>query len=120
LEKITNTVGGKYDETIKRAIWIYSRSSRGLAKDMLESLRNQRNRYVHSGTSTMESDQVAYLVKSFVDPHLLRLLSNPLGVKSLEEYGEYLALPTDVSALQQQRRMIVRALTLLRQKEQEQ
>jgi hypothetical protein len=119
LEKITNTVGAKYDETIKRVIWIYSKSSRGLAKDVLESLRNQRNQYVHSGTSATESDQVAYLVKSFVDPHLARLLSNRVGVRSLEEYGEYLAMPTDVSALQQQRRMIVRALTALRQKDQD-
>jgi hypothetical protein len=116
LEKITDTVGTNYDETIKRAIWIFSSKDRLLTKDLLESVRFLRNRYVHSGRSGQEGDQVAYLIKLFVDPHLKRLIANPFKIGSLEEYGKFLALPTDVKALEQQQRNLGRALRVLRTK----
>lgn len=115
LEKITDTTGGKYDETIKRTVWPYLDQDRPLAKDMLESLRHRRNQYVHSGKAGQESDQIAYMIKSFVDPHLLRLISNPFNVHSLKEYGELLALPTDVTVLEQRKGMLTQALRVMRQ-----
>jgi hypothetical protein len=115
LEKITDTIGGSYDETIKRTVWPFLNQDRLIAKNMLESLRYRRNQYVHSGKSGQESDQMAYMVKSFVDPHLLRLIFNPFNVHSLEKYGEFLALPTDATVLEQKKGMLTRALKVMQQ-----
>lgn len=116
LERITDTVGGPYDETIKRTVWPFSHQERPLYGDMLESLRCSRNEYVHSGKGGQESDQAAYLVKFFVDPHLWTLISNPFKVQSVEEYGQLLALPTDAAMLKQKQGMLLKALQYLQKK----
>ncbi len=114
LEKITNTVGANYDETISRTLWTFASESRYLAKNMLQSLRLHRNQYVHTGNIGEESDQVTYMVKFFVDPHLIRLLSNPFKLKSIEEYGEFLSLPTNPDTIEQQQRKLRQALRWLK------
>ena len=81
-----------------------------------DSLRHRRNRYVHAGCEGQEADQIAYLLKSVVDPHLLRLILNPFKVHNLEEYGQFLALPTDEGTLQLQRRKLGRALQAIRKR----
>jgi hypothetical protein len=113
LEALTGTVGGNYDETIRRAIWHFSPADRLLAKDSLSSLRFCRNRYVHSGQGQQESDQIAYEMKSYIDPHLLKLIKNVFKVDSLEEYGRILAMPSDVNVLKQQRAQYTRVLRVL-------
>jgi hypothetical protein len=110
LERITNTVGGQYDETIKRACWVYVRKERPLMKEILESLRHHRNRYVHSGNAGHETEQITFRIKSFVDPHLARLLNNRFKVQSLQEYGDFLAYPTDLKALERMRSWSSRAI----------
>jgi hypothetical protein len=112
LEKITNTIGARYDDTIERTMSIYSAHDRQLAKELLECPRFRRNQYVHAGESTQASDQVAYLVKSFLDPHLVRLINNLFKVSALEEYAEHLALPTDIGVLEERTRRMNHALRL--------
>jgi hypothetical protein len=116
LERVTGTIGGNYDETIERTVWPFLHKERPLYRDMLDSLRCRRNQYVHSGRAGQESDQAAYLLKFFVDFHLWNLISNQLGVHSLEEYGEFLALPTDVTVLKQRQRALAKALQVLQKK----
>ena len=113
LERITNTVGSNYDEMIKRVVWSYWDVDRPVARDILQTIRYRRNEYVHSGKVGRDSDQAAYLIKSFVDPHLLKLISNPFKIRSLEEYGSFLALPTDITFLAQKRRNLAQALRVL-------
>ena len=115
LEKITDTIGANYDETIRRTVWLYSKESRLIARDRLESLRYQRNQYVHSGKTTNHGDQIAYLIKDFIDPHLLKLIVNPFKIRSFAEYGEFLAMPTDLAALEERRRKLVRAIRMQRE-----
>jgi hypothetical protein len=110
LERITNTVGAQYDETIKRACRVYVRKDRPLMKEALESLRHYRNRYVHSGDTGHETEQIAFRIKSYVDPHLVRLMNNTFKVQSLQEYGDFLAYPTDLKALEQTRSWSSRAI----------
>ena len=117
LEKITDTIGAKYDETIERTLWPFTSQDRFVFRNMLESLRYRRNQYVHSGKGDQESDQVAYMIKSFVDPHLFILITNQLNVHSLEEYGMFLALPTDAAVLEERKQMLVRAQRVLQQRE---
>jgi hypothetical protein len=98
LEVITDTVGAKYEQLIERAVWTYR--DRRLARELLSSTRIVRNRMVHSAERSADPEQAAYLVKSFVDDHLLRLLRNELGVSSIREYAECLGLPTGVEELE--------------------
>ncbi len=99
LEKITNTVGANYDETIKRAIWPFS--DRAVSQQLLNQMRMRRNQFVHSAVSSSARDQLCYITKSFVDNHLELLVQNPYSVNSLQEYGEFLALPHDTGRLEQ-------------------
>jgi hypothetical protein len=119
LEKITNTVGAQYDETIKRATRVYGKADRLLMKDLLGTLRLRRNQYVHSGKNNQESTDVSFLVKSFVDPHLGRLIQNQLSFQSLQEYGEHLALPTDIKTLKRMRKWSAQALRQEREEDSE-
>ncbi len=99
LEKITGTTGGSYDETIKRVV--RPLPDREIAIELIEAVRCRRNQYVHSARSGGDSDQIAYLVKSFVDTHLIRLIMNDFKVGSLEEYGQVLSMPSDANALKE-------------------
>ena len=117
LEKLTNTIGAKYDETIERTCWVFGKSLRGVMKETLESLRHHRNRYVHAGTAGHESEEITYRIKSFVDPHLARLLNNVFRVKSLQEYGEFLGYPTNIETLEKMRNWSTRALLAARDDE---
>jgi hypothetical protein len=112
LEKITDTVGANYDETVSRTVWPYR--DRELAAAMLRCMRLYRNRLVHAAHSGHEQDQVALMVKSFVDPHLFRLLRNDFSVTTLEEYGKQLALPVDVTTLERQARRLRKAARFMR------
>jgi hypothetical protein len=108
LEKLTDTIGANYDETVRRAVWAYR--DRKLAGEMLESMRLHRNRLVHTARSSEKPDQIAYMVKSFVEPHLRRLIRNDFEIDSLEEYGRYLALPANLDTLEKQHRRLGRAI----------
>ncbi len=119
LEKITNTVGAKYDETICRACWVFGKSYRKVMKETLESLRHYRNRYVHAGNTGHESEEVTYRIKSFVDPHIARLLNNVFRVNNLQEYGEFLGYPTNIETLEKMRTWSMRALRAARDDEKE-
>jgi hypothetical protein len=110
LERMTDTVGSRYDDTIRRTTAIYD--DRRLAKELLEHLRKRRNEYVHGARSDDRRDDAAQMIKSFVEPHLLRLIRNDFGVRSLKEYGRFLALPANISALESRRDQLERALKL--------
>jgi hypothetical protein len=109
LEKLTDTIGGKYDETIKRAIRIFP-EERQVVKECLEALRFRRNQLVHAGKSVDNQDQIAYMIKSFVDPHLISLIRNDFKITSFEEYGQYLSLPVNVDVLKKQLKLLKTAV----------
>jgi hypothetical protein len=98
LEKITNTVGSNYDETIKRVVWPFSDRENG--QDLLNHMRLRRNQFVHSATTSDARDQLCHMTKRFVDKHLGLLLQNGFSVSSLTEYGEFVSLPHNLSRLQ--------------------
>jgi hypothetical protein len=112
LERVTNTIGAKYEDTIDRAIWVYAPDERQIAKEMLQGLRFRRNQYVHAGSAATNSDQTAYLMKSFLDPHMFRLMTNRLEVSSMEEYAEILSLPTELAKLEKRYDLSRRGLKL--------
>lgn len=99
LEKITDTVGKSYDDTIERAIWPFSEQIS--SKQLLNQLRLCRNQFVHSAETSNASDRLCYVTRYFVDHHFVALLYNYYAVNSLKEYGEFLALPHDLKRLEQ-------------------
>ena len=114
LEKITDTIGAKYEETVSRVAWLYAGEERPFVKELLQSLRHSRNQYVHSGKISQEGDQVAYLMKSFLDPHLVKLIINEFDVRSLEEYGRFLSLPSDLATLENLQKKVKLALKMMK------
>ena len=110
LEKITNTVGANYDETIKRVISPFS--DRAVSQQLLNQMRMRRNQFVHSAVSSSARDQICYITKSFVDNHLTLLVQNAYAVNSLAEHGDFLGLPHDVDRLKQMRDWYQRAYDL--------
>ena len=112
LEKLTDTVGAKYDETVKRATWPFSKE-RTLRKEMLNCMRSQRNLYVHASESRSEADQAAYLVKEFVDVHLLMIMKNYFNVADIQEYARLLTYPTDSAVLKSQRVLLGKIMRAL-------
>ncbi|PJF38667.1 MAG: hypothetical protein CUN55_16620, partial [Phototrophicales bacterium] len=99
IERITDTIGSNYDETTKRMSWVFK--DRKLVREMLQAIRVRRNQHVHSGRSAHDRDQVAYLAKYLLDPHILILLRNDFKVSSLEEYARVLALPENYDILRE-------------------
>lgn len=99
LENITNTVGGKYNETIKRTIWPFSGKEKNIAKNLLEILRCNRNRCVHTGRTESNNQPSAELVKSILDPHIFGLLFNLYKIDKLKEYGDILSLPSGLNEI---------------------
>ncbi|MCX7429335.1 MAG: hypothetical protein NTW96_27390 [Planctomycetia bacterium] len=110
LERITDTVGRRYDETIERTLWSYV--DRASMKEQLEHLRLRRNLYVHAAESGSEMEQTVHVAKSFAEKHLLRLIRNDFDVASIGEYGKFLSLPTDVGTLKKQRERLDRAIRI--------
>lgn len=108
IEKITDTVGNKYDETIRRASWPFA--SQPFLKDILEALRCRRNQYVHSTNTSAEADQISELAKMLIEPHLLSLIRNDFNVNRIEHYAEYLALPLDIDEMKKKRRLLSRGI----------
>jgi len=113
LEKITGTIGANYDKTIKRTIWPLPEETRHSDQDILQLIRCRRNQYVHSGRTSDASEQAAYLIKSFVEPHIRILLLNVLGVRSLEEYAAFLSLPTKRNMLLGRKQRLAKAIRIL-------
>lgn len=111
LERVTNTIGLRYEKTIERAVWPLR--NRALEKSLLNCMRLRRNRYVHGGVTEEEPDQAVYAVKSIVDRHLFRLLENDFDAQSIEEYAEHLTLPTEPKALFRRKKMVAKAVRLL-------
>lgn len=114
LEKVTGTVGTNYEETITRAAWPFD--NRSLSKELLGCMRLRRNLYVHSSIKREDSDQAIYLVKGFIDVHLLRLIRNSFNASSIDEYAQHLTLPTNLETLQRNKQLLNDIILFLKRK----
>lgn len=113
IEKISDTIGAQYDTTIKRIAWPYF-EDRKIQEEILFHLRGKRNQFVHS--SKMESkpnDHPFFLIRPYVNAHLLSLLRNDFNVNSLAEYAGVLSLPTSLDALTRKSELINEASNFL-------
>lgn len=110
IEKITDTIGANYDETVSRAIWPLR--PREVVKPLLNMMRTHRNRFVHAGNSPNERVELCQVAKMVVDYHVDLLVNNAYQVSSLHEYGEFLKLPVAEQTLRDRKAQYELALKL--------
>jgi hypothetical protein len=95
LEDLTAT--STYEKTIRRATFMLK--DREYHESVLKYLRTWRNRIVHEGDYTHESERFAYLLKQYVEHLLFFLIEHPKTFASLDEFGSFLQLPADPNVL---------------------
>jgi hypothetical protein len=83
-------------------------------KEKLTALRLRRNQLVHSAKSGEGRDQIVYMIKAYLEPHLVALLRNDFAVSSFAEFIEFLNMPTDASLLVRRHRQLGRILRMMK------
>jgi hypothetical protein len=96
LEDLTAT--STYEKTIRRATFMLK--DREYHESVLKYLRTWRNRIVHEGDYTHESEQFAYLLKHYVERLLFFLIQHAKTFASLDEFGSFLQLPAEPNVLE--------------------
>ena len=108
LELLTGTNGERYDETIRRTLFICE--EREFHRLILEHLRDRRNAQVHQADGSSKVEQHVYQLKRYVE-ELLRLHHACCGrFKNMAEIGEFLSLPDNPAVLRERRRLYGQAL----------
>jgi hypothetical protein len=97
LELLTDTVGGRYDQTIRRTLFTYV--ERDLNGVVLENLRNHRNAVVHHGVSADQIEILTYQLKRYVDDLIQFHIQSAGKYATLAAVGEFLDLPFEKATL---------------------
>ena len=113
LETLSNT--GENDShkvTVKRTSFFYK--DREYVKQILNHLKDYRNKAVHTGSGNQEIETYMYQLKQFVETALEFLISNKFGFKDLNEVAQFLDLPDDRVLLNKKKHLINSALKYTR------
>ncbi len=100
LEGLTHTLKDSYDKTIKRAAFQYA--DREYNRQVLEHLRQYRNRSVHLGAGENDIDTHVYQLKSYVEQLLRFHIANHFKFESMEVAAKFMDLQPDKEALKKQ------------------
>lgn len=100
LEGLTHTLKDSYDKTIKRAAFQYA--DREYNRQVLEHLRQYRNRSVHLGAGENDIDTHVYQLKSYVEQLLRFHIVNHFKFENMEEAAKFMDLQPDKEALKKQ------------------
>jgi hypothetical protein len=110
LEHLTDTSNMGYENTIRRALFLYHKDERNYNRQILRHLRHYRNRVVHSGYETDEIELLLYQLKRFVERVLLYHIFATPSFSRREDTAQFMQLPADLPELQRQIRMMQLAL----------
>jgi hypothetical protein len=102
LELLTATSRLTYDDTVKRASFVFGDSE--YMQLVLQNLRRERNRLVHEGAESHAGEVCVYQVKHCVEALLEFHIRNRFRFQTLDEAGAFLSLPRNLSALRQKMR----------------
>lgn len=105
--------GDKYDVLIRRAKNLFFRDP--LVPIYLDHLKDRRNQLVHDGFY-MESALARQLVDQLTricSSVLHFIILNPLDLKSVEQFRDYISLSSDADSLRQKRELIERRLRIV-------
>lgn len=100
LEYLTDSLNDSYDKTIKRTAFQYA--DREYNMQVLEHLRQYRNRSVHFGASENDIDTHVYQLKNYVEQLLMFHIANHFKFESLQESAIFMGLQPDVEVLKKQ------------------
>lgn len=111
LEFLTATERADYKQTIRRVLFLYE--EREFHEQILNHLRNYRNRTVHTGDETREIETLLHQLRQYVE-HLLEFhLATRFRFSCRNEAAEFLHQSTDLSYLQKRFLMMKRAIRFL-------
>jgi len=114
LEYLTNTNENEsHKDTVKRTSFFFQ--EREYAQQVLNHLRDHRNRSVHTGGSNQNIETLLYQLKNFVEVVLEFQIANRFNFSSREEFTQFMNLPEDVSELKRRKEMIGHALKFMAQ-----
>jgi len=112
LEYLTNTNENEsYKDTIKRTSFFFP--EREYAKQVLNHLRDHRNRSVHTGASNENIETLLYQLKNFVEIILEFQIVNRFNLSSREELTQFMNLPGNVAELKKRNAMTSHALKFM-------
>lgn len=110
LEHLTDTTRMTYENTIRRAAFLYRKDERYYNRQILKHLMHYRNRVVHAGYETDEIELHLYQLKRFVERLLLFHIFATPSFSRREDTAQFMHLPADLPELQRQMRLMRRAL----------
>ncbi|MBN1664965.1 MAG: hypothetical protein JW943_15305 [Deltaproteobacteria bacterium] len=93
LELLTNTLRDGYDKTIRRAAFLCS--ERDYHFQVLNHLRDNRNKSVHTGNESPDTETLVYQLKRYVERLIDFHLSMGQNFTTIGESTEFLDLPAD-------------------------
>ena len=108
LEFLTATLNDRYDTTIARTIFLYS--DRDLAKQILEHLRDVRNKIVHGTERDERASYLVFQLKGFVEELLLFHIRNKLNFNSINEASQFLDLSYNKETIKNKIRLLKNAI----------
>lgn len=97
LETLTGTQGMTYDDTIRRASFLWADSE--YHKERLRHLRKFRNRSVHAGVSSRQTMPLLCQVKGYVEQLIFVLLAKTRRLNGMEEFCQFLDSPQNARNL---------------------
>jgi hypothetical protein len=114
LEYLTNTNENEsHKDTVKRTSFFFQ--ERDYARQVLNHLRDHRNKSVHTGGSNQNIETLLYQLKNFVEIVLEFEIANKFNFSSREELTQFMNLPEDVSELKRRGEIIDHALKFMGQ-----
>lgn len=112
LEYLTNTNENEsHKDTVKRTSFFFQ--EREYARQVLNHLRDHRNKAVHTGGSNQNIETLLYQLKNFVEVVLEFQIANKFNFSTREELTQFMNLPEDVLELKRRQEMIVHALKFM-------
>jgi len=109
LEKLTSTTeNDSYKVTIRQTLFLFK--ERNYHEQILNHLRNYRNRAVHAGEETEEMETLLFQLKFYVEQLLFFHIYNTLGFSSMQETAEFLHIKPDAMVLKKQIKLLEKAV----------
>jgi len=108
LELLTDTINDRYDVTIRRGSYIFD--DREYYREVLNHLREYRNRSVHIDAENSEIELFMYQLKRIIESLIEFHLGFSGKFKSIAEVSSFLRLPNDKNSLEDKVRLLDYAL----------
>ncbi|MBZ0255691.1 hypothetical protein K8I31_06490 [bacterium] len=115
LEILASPNEGNFDKISKRCSFLFT--ERNYHEQVIEHLREYRNRNVHSGDQDENSKNICYQIQYYYSQLILFHLRNASFFNCLEEANNYLDLPSNLDSLNKRKKIIEKAIMFVSPKD---